>query len=296
MLIRYISILFISLLFLGCSSSNLQQTSSKDNTGVAINSAAYIDAVTRQAQRNIETNNYTPFETLQTQKLDRIEENSEVVISNAKPKKKSGHEMYYHLQESTMYIGSSFLCKKCPNVHLNNASGFVIHEDGVIVTNYHVIEVNENLDISAIFVADYDGNVFPVTKILSASQSNDIAILQVDTKGKKLKALPLAKQELVGENVFMMGHPFSSTFFMTKGMIARKYLSERSYEPKIAITAEFGLGASGGPVVNEHGQIVGIVSATQVHYTNGSKTHGDLQFIVKEAVPVSALNNYIKTK
>ncbi|MFC2109901.1 serine protease [Bacteroidota bacterium] len=295
MLIKSISI-FISLIFIGCSSSNIQHASSKNNTSVAINSLKYIDAVTQEAQNYIATNNYTPFKTLQSQKLDRIEENSEVVINNFKPKKKSGHEMYYHLQESTVYIGSSFLCNKCPNVHLNNASGFVLHEDGIIVTNYHVIEVNPHIDISAIFVADYEGNVFPVTKILSASQSNDIAIVQVDTKGKKLKELPLAKQELVGENVFMMGHPFSNTFFMTKGMIARKYLSDRSYEPKIAITAEFGQGASGGPVVNEYGQIVGIVSATQVHYTNESKKHGDLQLIIKEAVPVSALNNYIRTK
>ncbi|RXP46575.1 serine protease [Lutibacter sp. HS1-25] len=295
MVIRYI-LIFVSFIFLSCSSSNVQKASSESNQAVAINHLKYIGAVTQEAQNYITTNNYTPFETLQTQKLDRIEENSEVVVSNFKPKKKSGHEMYSHLQKSTLYIGSSFLCDKCPNIHLNNATGFVIHEDGVIVTNYHVIEVNSQVDISAIFVADFEGNVFPVTNILSASQSNDLAILKVNTNGKKLKALPLAKQELVGEDVFMMGHPFGTTFFMTKGMIANKYMSERSYEPKIAITAEFGQGASGGPVVNEFGQIVGVVSATQIHYTNGSKEHGDLQLIVKEAVPVSALNNYIKTK
>jgi S1-C subfamily serine protease len=295
MVIRNISIV-ISILFLSCSSSNIQKASSESNAAVVINHAKYIGAITQEAQNYITTNNYTPFETLQNQKLDRIEENSEVLVSNFKPKKKSGNEIYNHLQKSTLYVGSSYLCDKCPNVHLNNASGFVIHEDGVIVTNYHVIEVNPHVDISAIFVADYEGNVFPVTKILSASQSNDLAILKVNTNGKKLKALPLAKQELVGEDVFMMGHPFANTFFMTKGMIANKYMSERSYEPKIAITAEFGQGASGGPVVNEFGQIVGIVSATQMHYTNGSKEHGDLQLIVREAVPVSALNNYIKTK
>jgi S1-C subfamily serine protease len=295
MVIRNISIV-ISILFLSCSSSNIQKASSESNTAVVINHAKYIGDITKEAQNYITTNNYTPFETLQSQKLDRIEENSEVLVSNFKPKKKSGHEMYNHLQKSTLYVGSSYLCDKCPNVHLNNASGFVIHEDGVIVTNYHVIEVNPHVDVSAIFVADYEGNVFPVTKILSASQSNDLAILKVNTNGEKLKALPLAKQELVGEDVFMMGHPFATTFFMTKGMIANNYVSERSYEPKIAITAEFGQGASGGPVVNEFGQIVGIVSATQMHYTNGSKNHGDLQLIVREAVPVSALNNYIKTK
>ena len=295
-LVRYTTIL-ACLTLLGCNSAKIQEVSSSvtiADGNTTINDSKFIDAVTKKAQKFIGSNHYTPFDTLQIQKLDRIEENSEVVISNFQSGKKTGNQMYYHLRESTMLIGSSYLCNQCPNTHLSNASGFVIHEDGVIVTNYHVIEVKEQMNISAIFASDHEGNVYPVAKILSASQSNDIAILQLDTNGKKLRALPLAKEELIGEDVFMMGHPFSNNFFMTKGIIARKYISERSGEPKIAITADFGQGASGGPVVNEYGQIVGIVSATYMLYTNGSKEHGDLQMVTKEVVPVSALNNYVK--
>lgn len=302
MKINYIVYLSVTLVLSSC---NFNNNSNKDtletDSAEAIlaeapeNSSKFIKAATNEAQKLLMANKFTPFEQLQIQKLDRIEENSDVTISNFKSATKTGNQMYYHLQESTMMIGSSYLCSHCPNVHLNIASGFVINEDGVIVTNYHVIEEKEGIEESGVFAVSHDGTTYAVSEILSASQSNDIAILKLETQGKKLKALPLAEEELVGEDVYMMGHPFSNTFFMTKGIISRKYISERSEEPKIAITAEFGQGASGGPVVNEHGQIVGVVSATYMHYTNGgSKVNGDLQLVVKEVVPVSALNNYIK--
>ncbi|MFV0541181.1 MAG: serine protease, partial [Aestuariibaculum sp.] len=286
---KYITLLVLIIGFLGCNSNQNQQpvTEIPVSTETVMvkneapkHSSVYVNGVTSKAEKLLSANNYTPFGTLQTQKLDRIEESSEITVQTAPQSIKTGNQMYNHLQESTMYIGSSYLCGKCPNVHLTHASGFVIHEKGVIVTNYHVIEVKEGVDVSAIFAADNEGNVYPVSKILSASQSNDIAILQLDTKGKTLKALPFAQQEIVGEDVFAMGHPFNNTFFITKGIVAQKYISEHSGEPKIAITANFGQGASGGPVVNNKGEVVGVISATYMHYTNGSKSKGDLQLVV----------------
>jgi len=253
----------------------------------------FIENVTHKAQQLIVNRQYTPFRTLQSQKMDRMEENSEVSIDTSTPSKMNGNQMYYYLKERTLLIGASYLCDRCPNVHLSNATGYVINEDGVIATNYHVIDVKQGIDISGIFAADSEGNVYPVTKILAASQSNDLAILQVDTNGKKLETIPFAEEELIGETIYLMGHPFSKSFFMSKGIIGRKYISDLDDEVKIAITAEFGQGASGGPVVNENGQLVGMVSGTHMEYTYGSKEHGDLQMIIKEAIPVSVLNNYV---
>lgn len=298
----YLLVIFFAVLTIGCKNNGKEKQTEHDSNpqseGIkethVEKSSTFVDEATKETQKLISENRYTPFDVLQKQKLDRIEENSEVLVEISKPVKKTGNELYYHLKERTMLIGSSYLCERCPNVHLNTASGFIIHEDGVMVTNYHVIEVKEGLDISAIFAIDYEGNAYPVSKILAASQSNDLAILQLDTNGKKLKTLPVAETELMGEDVYMMGHPFGNTFFMSKGIIAKKYINERDGEPRMAITAEFGQGASGGPVVNEYGQVAGIVSATYMHYTNGSKQHGDLQLVVKEAIPVSVLNNYVK--
>ncbi|WP_027138020.1 S1 family peptidase [Gaetbulibacter saemankumensis] len=282
-----------------------QQTNSNENTvsnnaepikeATVIHDSKFVADYTNSVQKLFSSNNYVPFDELQMQLMDRVEENSEVTVTAQPREFKNGNEMYYYLKDRTVAMGSSYLCDRCPNIHLNNASGFVIHEDGIIVTNFHVVETRENgPNISAVFASDADGNVYPVVKILSASQSNDLAILKVDTKGKKLKALALAEQELMGEDVYLMGHPFDNYFFMTKGMVARNYISDRTGEVKMAITAEFGQGASGGPVVNNYGEVVGVVSATAIHYTNGSKVHGDPQLIVKETVPVSVLHTYLK--
>jgi len=61
----------------------------------------------------------------------------------------------------------------------------------------------------------------------------------------------------MGSDVYLMGNPFSNTFLMIKGIIGRKYVSERDGEVKIAVTVEFGPGASGGPIV-KNGQITGM--------------------------------------
>ncbi|UMB52505.1 serine protease [Lutibacter sp. A64] len=293
-------ILLLILITFSCKNNNQKhqnKTSEIATTEVikevnVLKSSTYITNVTKKVQNLIGENNFTHFNQLQMQKLDRIEENSEVIVNTSTPILKNGNQMYYHLKESTLYIGSSYLCDRCPEIHLNNASGFVIHEEGVIVTNYHVIEVKDNINVSAIFAADSNGNVYPVSKILAASQSNDLAILQLDTKGTKLKALPMAEEESMGETIYMMGHPYNNLFFMTKGIVSRKYLSERDSEVKIAVTTEFGQGASGGPIVNEHGQVVAMVAGVQPH--NASGNQGPTLMVSREAIPVSVLNKYIR--
>lgn len=63
----------------------------------------------------------------------------------------------------------------------------------------------------------------------------------------------------------------------------------------MTITADFGLGASGGLVVNDLGEIVGMVSAIQANYSGGGTKHkGDLQLLLKIAIPVSQLNKHVK--
>lgn len=257
-------------------------------------SSEFVDDIRNKVSQLLVERKYTSFETLQIQKLNRIERNSEVLLANISKRSslKTGNEIYNHLKECTMFIGISYLCDKCPKIHLNKATGFVIHEDGVIVTNYHVIDAKRKVKASAIFAANHKGDVYPVSHILSTSKLNDLAILQLDTKGEKLKPLELAEEELMGEEVFVMGHPFDNIFFMTNGVVANKYRNSQSM-PKIAITADFGQGASGGAVVNKYGEVIGVVSTTYTRYSNNSKTYGNIQMVVKEIVPVSVLNGYV---
>ena len=294
-------ILYLSLVFLLNSCNSTKNTSETIETEVDIieeeteNASAFVNAASIAVDKLVAANAHTPFAKLKEDRTKNFEANSGVEITHTKLSKKTGNQMYHHLQKSTLYVGSSYLCDKCPNVHLSAASGFVIHEDGIIVTNYHVIAPRDTIKYDGLFAVDHEGTVYVVTEVLSASKANDLAILKVDTKGTKLNALPLAETELVGEDVYMMGHPFKNTFFMTKGIISRKYVNSSKGQPRMTITAEFGLGASGGPVVNDSGEVVGVVSATRANYSGGSaKQKGDLQLLLKIVIPVSQLNNYVK--
>ncbi|WP_434035697.1 S1 family peptidase [Formosa sp. 4Alg 33] len=293
-------ILYLSLILVCSSCKSTKNVSEVSDTTVEIidegaeNGSEFVNAASIEVNKLVAANLHTPFTKLKEDRTKNFEVNSGVEIAHMNSDKKTGNQMYHHLQKSTLYIGSSYLCDKCPNVHLSAASGFIIHEDGVIVTNYHVISPRDTIEYDGLFAVDHEGTVYVVTEVLSASKANDLAILKIDTKGKKLNALPLAETELVGEDVYMMGHPFRNTFFMTKGIISRKYVDSKKAQPKMTITAEFGLGASGGPVVNDSGEVVGVVSATRANYTGeGTKEKGDLQLLLKIVIPVSQLNKYL---
>lgn len=253
-------------------------------------SSKFIAKFTDIANELISSHKYVSFDELQQQKLRNIEENSNIKVSREVPPKMSGNELYFFLKERTLVVGSAHKGQYDSN-YLTTATAFVINDDGIIATNYHVIEVNKKLNTLAIFVSDKDGNVYPVTEVLSSSQENDLAILRVNTKGKKLKSIPFAEQELMGEDIFMMGHPFKNTYFMSKGIVARKYISERNGAPRLGVTVDYGQGASGGPIVNVNGQIVAMVSSTYIQMADGN---GPVQMVIKEAIPVSTFGEYVK--
>ncbi|KAB1067885.1 trypsin-like peptidase domain-containing protein, partial [Tamlana haliotis] len=219
-------ILYLSLICVLNSCNSTKNTSNAIETEVEIieeeseNASEFVSAASAGVDKLVAANMHTPFTKLEEDRDKNFEVNSGVEIAYTQSDKKTGNQMYHHLQKSTMYIGSSYLCDKCPNVHLSAASGFVIREDGIIITNYHVIAPKDTIKYDGLFAIDHEGTVYVVTEVLSASKANDLAILKVDTKGDKLNALPLAETELVGEDVYMMGHPFKNTFFMTKGIIS----------------------------------------------------------------------------
>jgi S1-C subfamily serine protease len=301
------TIVFFSLLTLiGCSENNKEnnkknqivivKNTTEHNSAIIEDkpqySSQFINNFTKKVSELISKNEFVSFSRLQQQKLKNIEENSKVKVSSTKPKKMSGNELYFYLKERNLVVGAAYK-GQFENIYLSLASAYVISKDGTIATNYHVINVRKNMSIITIFVSDKDGNVYPVTEVLSSSQANDMAILKIDTKGKKLKALPFAKEELMGEDIYMMGHPFNNTYFMSKGIIARKYISERDMEARIGVTVDYGQGASGGSIVNRNGQLVAMASSTYLERINGS---GPVQMVIKEAIPVSTLWNYVEQK
>ena len=138
-------------------------------------------------------------------------------------------------------------------------SGFIFRKDGYIFTNEHVVK-----RASAIRVELFDGNAFDA-KLVGADPNTDIAILKIDAK-KELPVLRLANSEQVqvGQFAIAIGNPFQLNHTVTTGIVSgkgRSILSDSGiirYQDYIQTDAWINTGNSGGPLLNIHGEVIGI--------------------------------------
>lgn len=147
------------------------------------------------------------------------------------------------------------------NIHIGLGSGFFISDDGTLVTNYHVIE-----DAYEIKVKLHDSTEYKVTKVISYNEEKDLAILKIDSKGKKVNYLEYADEtSKVGEAVYALGSSLGLTGTFSSGIIS--YVDREIGGVKfIQSTAPISSGNSGGPLLNEKGLVIGINTAS---YTEG---------------------------
>ncbi len=135
-------------------------------------------------------------------------------------------------------------------------SGVIISEEGHVVTNYHVVE-----GVDEIQVVMHDGSKSLATKI-GEDRDTDIALLKIQNpKVKKFQPLPFADSDKVrvGEKVFAIGNPYGLRESVTEGMISHRdrQISDGD-PPKFQTDASINPGNSGGPLINIRGEIVGI--------------------------------------
>lgn len=146
-----------------------------------------------------------------------------------------------------------------------SGSGFIISEDGYIMTNYHVIETAyaNNLDVT---VMTYDGTKYTAS-IVGFENGNDIAVLKIDATG--LNPVTFGDSDLItmGETVYAVGNPLGElAYSMSTGTISgldREIVTEESVVGinMFQIDAAVNHGNSGGPVYNSRGEVIGIVTA-----------------------------------
>jgi len=137
-------------------------------------------------------------------------------------------------------------------------SGFVISEDGYIVTNDHVID-----EVDSIKVAFKDGTELD-GEVVGRDPKTDIALIRVHAD-KKLPSIPLGDSSVVrpGEWVVAIGNPFGLEHTVTAGIVSAKhrYIGQGSYDDFIQTDAAINPGNSGGPLINLKGEVIGINSA-----------------------------------
>ena len=139
-------------------------------------------------------------------------------------------------------------------------SGFILTEDGYILTNEHVIE-----DANSITVAMYDGTEY-LAKLVGYDTSNDIAVLKIDAKGLTPVTLGDSDSLQVGDEVVAIGNPLGElTFSLTKGNVSALNrpvtLSSKVTMHLIQTDAAINSGNSGGALFNMYGEVVGITNA-----------------------------------
>ena len=138
-------------------------------------------------------------------------------------------------------------------------SGVIVDADnGYILTNHHVVEQADQIQISTI-----DGEVFDA-EIVGSDAATDIAVLKVDADG--LTDMPIGDSERVrvGDFVLAIGNPFGLGHTVTSGIVSalgRSGISRDGYEDFIQTDASINPGNSGGALVNLRGELVGINSA-----------------------------------
>jgi S1-C subfamily serine protease len=151
-------------------------------------------------------------------------------------------------------------------------SGFVIDPRGYILTNYHVVQEAQSIEVVL-----GDQSRYPA-KFIGADQRNDVALIKIDPKGKQLAALPLGDSSVlqVGQKVLAIGNPFGFQSTLTTGVVSAigrtVQTSQITFiDEAIQTDAAINRGNSGGPLINTHGEVIGINSAI---YTPTGTTAG----------------------
>jgi S1-C subfamily serine protease len=143
----------------------------------------------------------------------------------------------------------------------DQGSGFLISADGKILTNNHVVANERQLEVTLTDQSRYKA------RLLSRDETNDLALLQIDPRGK-LPSLHLGDSDAlqVGQKVLAIGNPFGLEGTLTVGIVSSLGRSirgenERTLEGLIQTDAAINPGNSGGPLLDSAGNVVGINTA-----------------------------------
>lgn len=144
-----------------------------------------------------------------------------------------------------------------------SGSGFFISADGIAVTNYHVIA-----QTSSAIITTTDGSTYNVSHVIAYDEALDIAIIRVSKTAitgsdvSKFKTISLGDSDsiLAGETIYAIGSPKGLQNTLSNGIISNPRQVVDG-ETLIQITAPISHGSSGGALVNEYGEVIGITSA-----------------------------------
>ena len=171
-----------------------------------------------------------------------------------------------------------------------SGSGFIISDDGYILTNFHVIE-----DSSSISVSMYNGDSYDAT-LIGYDESNDIAVLKIEAEGLAPVILGDSGNLNVGDSVVAIGNPLGElTFTLTSGAISAKdrevTLSGNVTMNLLQTDCAINSGNSGGALFNLYGEVIGVTNAK---YSSSSSSEASIDNI-GFAIPINSILNIVES-
>ena len=174
-----------------------------------------------------------------------------------------------------------------PQTRRSLGSGFVLDTAGHIVTNYHVVQGAQAVEVS------FSNNESVDARVVGVDPSTDIAVLKVNTPSRGLKPLPLGDSDAVrvGDSVVAIGNPFGYERSVTAGIVSAigrvlEAPNRLAIDNVIQTDAPINPGNSGGPLLNARGEVIGV--NTQIT-TGGGNAQGNVG--IGFAVPVDTVKS-----
>jgi uncharacterized RDD family membrane protein YckC len=145
-----------------------------------------------------------------------------------------------------------------------HGTGFIISPDGLVVTNHHVIEDGDSIAVAMIRHREKI-EIFDVTTVVLQDEEKDIAILKIEGEDFPFIYMGDSNDIYLGEKTYAIGHPHGYINVISDGVISsrRKWVDGLYY---LHITNAIFSGNSGGPVINEDGDVIGVASFTDREY------------------------------
>ena len=171
-----------------------------------------------------------------------------------------------------------------------SGSGFIISEDGYILTNFHVIE-----DSDRITVSDYDGKTYDA-KVIGYDESNDIAVLKVEAQDLSPVIFGDSDNLNVGDTVVAIGNPLGElTFSLTTGVISAKgrevTFSGGTTMTLLQTDCAINSGNSGGALFNLYGEVIGVTNAKYSSSSSGEASIDNIGF----AIPMNSIRGIVES-
>lgn len=223
-------------------------------------------------------------------------------------------EIYARRVRGVMLVMRMYKCERCTHWHMNaEGTAFLVRGDGLAVTCRHVLETDgpENAD-DVLLCGDCAGRVYPVRQVVASSRGCDIAIVMLDmgaartlSAAERPMPIPLRIDAIVGEPISVISHPHHNHYMLTRGVVSRlgtkyngingdlKSMKDISV-PFINVTAEYGVGSSGAPVLDDAGNAIGVVVSTFGVASETDKRPDDVQMVIRFCAPAAVLHELIE--